>query len=253
MERWAPLLARTSRRCTDRPGGTLGRSDTTTASSGISVRGDQGRLRLPPKAARAEGPPRTRLLHGSIARSAPAAGALHSPEGGQSAAVLRPTGPTRGHELDRYGHTGRVGYAGGRRRDSRRDSRRGQRPRPWWQPGRDRQDCGACQRSSTRRRRVPTPPPPVPATALIPGIAPLRHHWPSGDRGGQHAEGDISRRWMSSTGRGLLAAVLVDLLLERRPGGVEPLQVAEDRRQGRGQAVAADPGDGRLDGFHGTV
>jgi hypothetical protein len=49
------------------------------------------------------------------------------------------------------------------------------------------------------------------------------------------------------------AAVLVDLLLQRCPGGVEPLQVAEDRRQGRGQAVAADPGDGRLDGFQSTV
>src|SRR5215218_715799 len=61
------------------------------------------------------------------------------------------------------------------------------------------------------------------------------------------------RRWRSSTGHGLLTAVLVDLLLQRCPGGVEPLQVAEDRRQGRGQAVAADPGDGRLDGFQSTV
>jgi hypothetical protein len=32
-------------------------------------------------------------------------------------------------------------------------------------PGRDRQGCGACQRSSTRRRRVPSPPPTVAGTA----------------------------------------------------------------------------------------
>jgi hypothetical protein len=33
----------------------------------------------------------------------------------------------------------------------------------------------------------------------------------------------------------------------------DPLQVADDCRHGREQAVAADPGDGRLEGFHGTI
>jgi hypothetical protein len=49
---------------------------------------------------------------------------------------------------------------------------------------------------------------------------------------------------------GRLAAVAVDLLLQPRPGGVDPLEVADDRRHGRQQAVAVvpvlPPGPGRF-------
>jgi len=57
------------------------------------------------------------------------------------------------------------GYAGGRRRVQRRVPRRVQRrgltASATVAPGSDRQGCGACQRSSTRRRRVPHLPPTV--------------------------------------------------------------------------------------------
>ena len=41
---------------------------------------------------------------------------------------------------------------------------------------------------------------------------------------------DIPRRWIPSTGHSRLAAVLVDLLLQPRPGGIDPLQAGPPPR-----------------------
>jgi hypothetical protein len=62
---------------------------------------------MPPQAARAEGTPKGADAPLNQSREALlAARPLHSPEGGQAAAALRPTGPTRGYDLDRCGHEG---------------------------------------------------------------------------------------------------------------------------------------------------
>ena len=64
---------------------------------------------------------------------------------------------------------------------------------------------------------------------------PIRTSWPGG------------RLRQLETGR--LAAVLVDLLLQCRPCGVDPLQVADDRWHGRERAVAVDrPAGDEVDG-----
>jgi hypothetical protein len=75
-------------------------------------------FRLPPEAARTAGPPEGADAPLNQSREAHrSARPLHSPEGGQSAAVLRPTGPTKGH--DQHEPVARVqrGYATGPRRD----------------------------------------------------------------------------------------------------------------------------------------
>jgi hypothetical protein len=167
-----------------------------------------------------------RLLHGSIARSAPLGAAAPLPRGGQSAAVLRPSGPTRGHDLDRYRHTGRVGNAGGRRRHSRTTSvgvnglgHGGSRAGT----GRTAEHASEAARAADA---VPTPPPTVPGDRRAPGhrvpSAPLAFrrsgrpacrgrqltplgvkHWPrsSSRSPGRSAAAAPSRRCRSLSGR----------------------------------------------------
>jgi hypothetical protein len=80
------------------------------------------------------------------------------PRGASRPRFLRTTSPPRGHDLREQRSRAARWYAGGRRRVQRRDPRRVQRRVDGLGhsgTGRDRQGCGACQRSSTRRRRVP--------------------------------------------------------------------------------------------------
>ena len=64
-----------------------------------TVGGDQVRLRSPPQAARTAGPPRMRACRMDQSREALlAAGTLHSPKGGQSAAVFAADWPPEGHD-----------------------------------------------------------------------------------------------------------------------------------------------------------
>jgi hypothetical protein len=104
-----------------------------------TVRGNQVRLRLPPKAAPAVGRPEGADASMNQSREAHlAARPLHSPEGAS--------------ELDRYPRPPKAGV--------RTPSAWGQGPEVG--PGAPHrpvggQGCGACQRSSTRRRRVPPP------------------------------------------------------------------------------------------------
>ena len=96
-------------------------------------------LRLPPQAARTEGPPKSRPRRW-INRAKRTARRGRSTEGGPASgdAAVQPA----------------RGYAGRVRRVRRRVPRRGPTTVATVGPGRDRQGCGACQRSSTRRRRV---------------------------------------------------------------------------------------------------
>jgi hypothetical protein len=172
---------------------------------------------MPPKAAPAEGRPKGADAPMNQSREAHhTARPLHSPEGASRPRFLRPTGPTRGmtsgNPASRWrggtrvaGVGSSVGFRVGSSVGGNRLDHGG--------PGRDRQGCGACQRSSTRRRRVLPLPPTVAdgrrggrgsgqarsrhaaelagcPIALDSGAAvPQLHHRSPGEPGGQYAGG----------------------------------------------------------------
>ena len=101
----------------------------------------------------------------SIARSAPSGAAAPLPRGGLVGrgfcGRLAPRGGmTSGDPASRRGRGTRVAGVGSSV-GFRVGSSVGLRASATVAPGRVRQGCGACQRSSTRRRRVPSPPPTV--------------------------------------------------------------------------------------------
>jgi hypothetical protein len=135
---------------------------------------------MPPQAARAEGTPKIAAVPLNQSREAHlAARPLHSPEGGQSAAVFAADWPPEGNlTSSNIGKRGRVGPAiggGGNARGNDGGNAIGFQSPQATQAGGKSGGCGACQRSSTRRRRV------HPQQAEQPAGGRLRHrgHLPS--------------------------------------------------------------------------
>jgi hypothetical protein len=118
-------------------------------------------LRLPPQAARAAGTPGTRPGRWiNRAKRTTRPGRSTPRRGASQPRFLRPTGPTRGHNQrerpfrpTRGTRVACVGISVGAKGLDHRGT------------GPNRQGCGACQRSSTRRRRVPHLPPTVAGAA----------------------------------------------------------------------------------------